>query len=77
MLDIRNANKFNKRKKLQLVGRIHSFKEIMGARAIALGPPAQTGIARYAEASDLRKVLKQKDLIRITSIETETFRKEK
>jgi hypothetical protein len=77
MLDVRNANKLNKRKKLQLVGRVHSFKEVMGARAVALGPSGKSGIARYAEASDLKRILKKKNVVRVTAIETETFRKRK
>lgn len=77
ILDVRNANKLNKRRKLQLVGRVHSYKEVMGARAVALGPSGKGGIARYAEASDLKRILRKKNVVRVTSIETETFRKRK
>lgn len=78
MLDIRWANRKRQRKKFKLVGRVYTPKEVYGARLAALGDPSddQYSMAKYAEVRDLRTILKQKDLVRISSVEKETFRQE-
>jgi hypothetical protein len=79
MLEMRWANRVKKRKQLQLMGRVYTDKEISGARMVALGDPTQSvySIAKYAEARDLRRILKYHNRMRISSVETETFRPQK
>lgn len=74
-LDIRWANRVNKRRQLQLVGRTFSPKELHGARIAALGPKKSPcfSIAKYVEVKDLDKLLKEKNTIRVSSIESEVF----
>jgi len=76
MLEMRWANRVKRRKQLQLVGRQYTPKEVMGARLVALGDPEKPeySIAKYAEARDLRKILRERDRARVSSVETETFR---
>jgi len=78
MLDIRWANRVKRRRELQLVGRVYTSKELTGARLVALGDPKKKeyDIFKYAEARDLRRVLKSQNKVRISSVETETFRPE-
>jgi len=77
MLDLRWANRVHKRKQLQLVGREYSSKEIVGARLAAIGHPIQSNysIAKYAENKDLKRLLCKKGILRISSVETEIFKK--
>ena len=77
-LDMRWANRVKKRKQLQLVGREFSPKELTGARLAALGNPRQPqySIAKYAENKDLKRLLSKKNIVRESSIEVETFRKD-
>jgi len=77
-LDMRWANRVKKRKTLQLEGRSFTTKEVTGAKLVALGHNKQEefSIFKYAEARDLRKILRQKDKMRISSVETETFRED-
>ena len=74
-LDMRWANRVKKRKQLQMEGREFTSKEVTGARLAALGHNLQHcyDIFHYAEARDLRKILKQRSKIRVSSVETETF----
>lgn len=76
MLKMRWANRVKRRKQLQLIGRVYTPKEIMGARLIALGDPKtpEHSIFKYAEARDLRKILSLQERVRVSSVETETFR---
>lgn len=77
-LDMRWANRVKKRKQLQLEGREFSSKELTGARLAAIGHNLQGSynVFHYMEARDIRQILRQKDKIRISSIETETFQDE-
>jgi hypothetical protein len=79
MLNLRWANRANKRKNLQLVGREYTGKELIGARLAAVGHPKQQhySIARYAENKDLKRLLSKKDVARVSSVETEIFNKPK
>jgi len=74
-LDMRWANRVNKRRQLQLVGRMYSSKEIQGARLAAFGYPSNPNfrLARYVEMKDLGKISKQKKLVRVSSVESEVF----
>jgi hypothetical protein len=74
-LDLRWANRVNKRRQLQLIGRVYSPKEIGGARVAAIGPPSSPAfqLARYIEAKDLGKILRSKNLVRVSSVESEVF----
>lgn len=76
MLDMRWANRVKRRKELQLEGRIYTPKELRGARLVALGQPDQPEyrIAKYAEARDLKNILRKHNKVRVSSVETETFR---
>jgi hypothetical protein len=76
MLDMRWANRVKRRKELQLEGRKYTPKELAGARLVALGQPDQPeySIAKYAEARDLKNILRKQNRVRISSVETETFR---
>lgn len=76
MLEMRWANRVKKRKELQLLGRTFTNKELHGARLAALGHPKQPyySIMKYAEANDLRNVLLKHHKVRISMVETETFR---
>ena len=76
MLDMRWANRVKRRKELQLEGRKYTPKELAGARLVALGHPDQPeySIAKYAEARDLKNILRKHNKVRISSVETETFR---
>lgn len=77
ILQIRWFNKVNRRNKLKLVGRTFSPKEVTGARLVAIGRPDRPGysIFRYAEARDLRKILSERDEMRLSSVESEVFRR--
>lgn len=74
-LDLRWANRVNKRRQLQLVGRVYSPKEIQGARIAATGPPSSPAfrLARYVEAKDLSKILKSNGIARLSAVESEVF----
>lgn len=76
MLNLRWANRVKKRRQLQLVGRVHTPKEIMGARLVAVGDPKtpEHSVFKYGEGRDLRKLLKLRERVRVSSVETETFR---
>ena len=76
MLDMRWANRVKRRKEFQLEGRKYTSKELVGARLVALGHPDQPeySIAKYAEAKDLKNILRKHNKVRISSVETETFR---
>jgi len=77
-LDMRWANRVNKRRQLQLVGRMYSPKEIQGARLAAFGYPSNSNfrLARYVEVKDLGKIRKAKGLVRVSSVESEVFEHE-
>lgn len=77
-LDMRWANRVNKRRQLQLVGRIFSPKETQGARISALGSPSDPffRIAKYVDAKDLEKIHKACGLTRVSSVEAEIFKHE-
>lgn len=79
MLGLRWANRVQKRKTLQLVGREFTPKEITGARLAALGSRNDPlySIAKYAEAKDLKKILASKAHMRLSEVETESFRRPK
>lgn len=74
-LDMRWANRVNKRRQLQLVGRVYSPKEIQGARLAAFGYPSHPHfqVARYLEMKDLGKIMKAKNIVRVSSVESEVF----
>ena len=74
-LAMRWANRVNKRRQLQLIGRLYSSKEVQGARLAAFGPPSHPSfrLAKYVEAKDLGKILKTKALTRVSSVESEVF----
>lgn len=76
-LQLRWFNKVARRNKLKLVGRVFSSKEVTGARLVALGRPDRSpyAIFRYAEARDLRKILRERDEMRLSSVESEIFRR--
>lgn len=77
MLDMRWANRVKRRKQLQLgEGRIFTHKELTGAKLVALGKPEQPeySIAKYTEAKDLKNILRKFNIVRVSSVETETFR---
>jgi hypothetical protein len=76
MLELRWANRMQLRRKYRLVGREFTSKELTGARMVALGSPThpEYNIFKYAEWRDLIKILKSGNQIRISSVETETFR---
>jgi hypothetical protein len=77
-LDMRWANRVNKRRQLQLVGRMYSPKEVQGARLAAIGYPSSPHfrLARYVEKKDLGRILKSKGLVRMSSVESEVFEHE-
>lgn len=79
MLNLRWANRVNRRRKFQRIGRVYSPKEILGARIVALGRPdnPSTKVFRYAETRDLVKILKAKGLVRVSAVEAEVRRKDK
>ena len=74
-LDMRWANRVNKRRQLQLVGRVFSPKETQGARLAAFGYPSNPNfhLARYVEMKDLNKIKKVKEIVRVSSVESEVF----
>lgn len=74
-LDMRWANRVNKRNQLKMEGREFTPKEITGARLVALGHNLQScySIFHYMEARDLKRILKHKNQFRVSSVETETF----
>jgi hypothetical protein len=76
-LDMRWANRVNKRHQLQLLGRDFSPKEIAGARLAALGKPQSPNfrIAKYAEIKDLNRIYDKYKQIRVSEIESEVFKK--
>lgn len=78
MLDIRWSNRKKWRRKFQLKGRAYTPKEVYGARLAALGPPADPdhSVVKYADARDLRKVLRMQDRVRVSSVEKEAFLRE-
>lgn len=77
MLNMRWAVKTHKRMQLKMVGREFTPKMLYGARLAALGHPNSPmhSIARYAEMKDLEKIRRSKGRVRISSVESETFRK--
>lgn len=77
ILGMRWANRVIKRKQLQLEGRVYTPKEIVGARLAAAGHPLhpQFSIAKYAENKDLKRLLSNKSILRISSVESEIFEK--
>lgn len=79
MLGLRWANRVKRRKQLQLIGREFTPKEIAGARLVALGRPGteEHSVFRYAEKRDLNKVLRGHGTVRVSAVETETFRKDR
>lgn len=78
VLDIRWANRMSRRKKLKLVGRTYTPKEVYGSRLAALGRPSDEdyAVAKYVEARDLRKILRERDTVRVSSVENESFLRE-
>jgi hypothetical protein len=72
-LELRWANRVHKRRQLQLVGRVHTSKEILGAKSAALGRPDDRmyPVARYCEARDLKRLLRERDVVRVSSVEQE------
>jgi hypothetical protein len=78
MLDLRWANRNNRRQKLKLVGRELTEKQINGARLIALGHPKDPkySVAKYADKKDLDKVRKYKGLTRYSMIEHESYKRD-
>lgn len=78
MLSIRWANRKKAREKYKLVGREFSSKELSGARLAALGNPKgkNYSIFKYADAKDLRMILRKMNKTRISKIEKESFVKD-
>jgi hypothetical protein len=78
-LDMRWASKTHVRMQLKLVGREFTPRMLQGARLAALGRPSDPmhSIAKYAEIKDLGKIRKSKKLMRMSSVESESFRKRK
>jgi hypothetical protein len=76
-LKVRWANRLNKRKRLNLVGREFTPKEIEGAKFAALGDPkdGKYRIAKYMEEKDLKKIKKKSGKTRISSVEHEAASK--
>jgi hypothetical protein len=74
-LDMRWANRVQKRKLLQLVGRKYSSQEIAGARTAGLGKHSnpQYQIIRYIERKDRDYLMKQ-NIIKTSEVESEVFR---
>jgi hypothetical protein len=75
-LKIRWANRLNKRRKLQLVGREFTSKEVSGAKLIALGHrDSNYSIIKYSEKIDLSRIKKKHGVIRSSKVEHEAPRK--
>jgi len=78
MLRLRWANRVIKRRELQLIGRVYSPKEIMGAKFAALGDPRDRerySIARYVEGKDLDKIMNMRETVRISAVDAEVRHK--
>lgn len=77
-LDMRWANRVQRRKQLQLEARIYTPKELAGARMAAIGHPKdpKRSLARYVEAKDLQSILKSKGLTKVSAVEAEIPKKE-
>jgi hypothetical protein len=75
-LDMRWANRVNRRKKLQLDSREFTDRQISGARLCALGLPTgrDYGIIKYTETQDLRMIKLKKNRSRKSVIEHESFK---
>jgi hypothetical protein len=76
-LDMRWANRVNKRKQLQLQARDYTPREIAGARMAALGHPKGQlrSLAKYVEISDIRNIQDLKKITKIVAVESETLKK--
>lgn len=77
-LSLRWANRVNKRRQLQLIGRMYSPKEVQGARLAAFGYPSHPNfhLAKYVEMKDLGRIQKVKGLVRVSAVESEVFEDE-
>lgn len=78
MLHLRWANRVIKRRKLQLIGRVYSHNEVMGAKYAALGNPKEPehSIAKYVEGKDLERIMSMKEKVRISAVEAEVRHKD-
>jgi len=76
-LELRWANRTSRRRKLKLVGREISQRQMNGVRLFALGSPKNSlyDVARYCEKKDLDRIRKTKGLSRESLVETESRRK--
>jgi hypothetical protein len=75
-LKIKWANRLNKRRKLQLIGREFTAKEISGAKLIALGnKDSKYSIVKYSEKIDLARISKNHGQTRVSKIEQESLRR--
>lgn len=78
-LGMRWANRVRKRKTLQLKSREFTQKQVHGARIVALGhaqSDPRRSIAKYAEIRDLVRVRQKAGLVRMSTVELETLKKE-
>ena len=77
MLDVRWANKSNKRKELKLVGREFTERQLNGARLVALGHPkdARHSVVKYTEKKDLDRVRTSAGKTRTSAVEHESYRR--
>jgi len=77
MLDIRGANKSNKRKQLKLVGREFTERQLNGARLIALGhtKEARHSVVKYTEKKDLDRIRTHAGKTRTSAVEYESYRR--
>lgn len=79
MHQVRRAVRALGRKKGTLPGRKYTYKEIAGARLVAIGrkDSGSYSIFKYSEKKDLQRILEERDVMRVSSVETETFRKKR
>ncbi len=77
MLDVRRANRANKRKELKLVGREFTDRQLKGARLIALGHPRDPrhSVVKYVDKKDLDRARRSAGTARVSAVEHESFRR--
>lgn len=76
ILDIRRAVRDQTRRASNLRGKKYSPKDVHGARLVAIGrrDGDNYSIFKYADYRDLVQILSQKEEIRVSAVDVETFR---
>lgn len=76
ILDIRRAVRNRTRIASNLRGRKYSPKDVHGARLVAIGrhDGDNYNIFKYADRADLDRILAQRDEMRVSAVDVETFR---